>query len=43
MGFIVLVYQMSTVGIPGGIHSKEKKSIEEKSKEKNSKEDIRQK
>ena len=43
MVFTTLVYQMSTNGIPDGIHSIEKKSIEENREEKNSKDDIRQK
>ena len=41
--FTILVYQMSTNGIPGGIHSKEKKSIEKNSKEEISKDNIRRK
>lgn len=38
--FITLVYQMSTNGIPSGIYSIEKKSIEENREEKNSRDNI---
>lgn len=42
-GIYNLGMQMSTNGIPDGIHSIEKKSIEENREEKNSKDNIRQK